>query len=213
MRAWIRRPSRIDVPVSVDAVRTIDTLEMVRGTYFVVSSEVPWPDWIPASPSHPEDSSAWSDGEGPPLHLMGSVGVVYGPASRQRRFETPEQMDHIFDLFDRPEEGFSVEIQDIMIPTFWIIGSFQPQDILRIPLEQFHRAYRYRIGLLTTPDLFRDNYEADYGSVETDFDEGVAFRQWAGNQIEEAKRLYADKDQDLKLASRDELPEGWSTDA
>lgn len=210
MNVWIRTPSRISVPVSVDAVRTVDTLEMVRGVYFVVTSDVPWPDWIPGRPHGTAEASG---DVVPRLHLLGSAGVVYGPAAGGRYFTDPDQLDQVFDIYDRPEDGFTVEIQDIMIPTFWIIGSLQPQDVLRVPLAQFHRAYRYTTGLLTTPDLFLDTYDDDVGSVVTSFEEGEVFRQWSTNQISEAIELYAAKDQALKLDSREALPEGWSTDA
>jgi len=122
MNVWIRTPSRISVPVSVDAVRTVDTLEMVRGVYFVVTSDVPWPDWLPGTP---HDTGEDLDELGVRLHLLGSAGVVYGPAARGRYFTHPDQLDQVFEMYDRPEDGFTVEVQDVMIPTFWIIDSFQ----------------------------------------------------------------------------------------
>lgn len=210
MNVWIRTPSRISVPVSVDAVRTVDTLEMVRGVYFVVRSDVPWPDWLPGTP---HDNGKDLDELGVRLHLLGSAGVVYGPAARGRYFTHPDQLDQVFEMYDRPEDGFTVEVQDVMIPTFWIIDSFQPQDVLRIPLEQFHHAYRYTTGLLTTPNLFLDTYDNDVDSVVTSFEEGEVFREWSTRQITEAIELYAEKDQGLKLASRERLPDSWRTDA
>ena len=210
MNVWIRTPSRISVPVSVDAVRTVDTLEMVRGVYFVVTSDVPWPDWLPGTP---HDTGDDLDERGPRLHLLGSAGVVYGPAARGRYFTHPDQLDQVFDMYDRPEAGFTVEVQDVMIPVSWIGDSFQPLDVLRIPLEQFHRAFRYTTGLLTTPDLFLDTYDNDVDSVVASFEEGEVFREWSTGQITEAIGLYAEKDQGLKLESREQLPENWRTDA
>lgn len=203
MNVWIRSPSRISVPVSVDAIRTVDTIEMVRGVYFAVSSDVPWPDWVPLPGAELRNQ--------PRLHLLGSSGIVYGPATGGRYFTDPAQVEDVFDMYDRPDEGFSVLTQDVMIPTFWIIGSFQPQDVLRVPLTQFHRAYLYTQRLLGTPDLFLEDFDVDLGSVVTSFTEGEVFRQWATNQIGEAIDRYAIKDQELKLKNRDSLPEGWRT--
>ena len=210
MNVWIRTPSRISVPVSVDAVRTVDTLEMVRGVYFVVASDVPWPDWLPGTP---HDTGDDLDERGPRLHLLGSGGVVYGPAARGRYFTHPDQLDQVFDMYDRPEDGFTVEVQDVMIPVSWIGDSFQPLDVLRIPLEQFHRAYRHTTGLLTTRDLLLDTDDNDRGSVVTSPKEGEVFREWSTGQITEAIGLYVEKDQGLKLESREQLPENWRTDA
>lgn len=210
MNVWIRTSSRISVPVSVDAVRTVDTLEMVRAVYFVVTSDVPWPDWLPGTPHATGDDT---NERVPRLHLLGSAGVVYGPAARGRQFTSPDQLDQVFDMYDRPEDGFTVEVQDVMIPVFWIFDSFKSHDVLRVPLEQFHRAYRYTTGLVTTPDLFIDTYDRDVDTVGISIGEGEVFREWSTSQITEATELYADKDQGLKLESREQLPESWRTDA
>lgn len=174
----------VSIPVSIDAVRVVDEMQMARATYWVVVATAPVPGWTLAM------------AEGPQLHVLGEVGVVYRSTAADGRFS----VEDIAALFDQIEAdpSLSIETEDLWIPLAWLDPSREPErgDVYRVPLEAFHVAYRYRIQAITTAELRAAVPERPFGLSP---DETEAFRAWARAQIEDARQRYP-KDPDLALA-------------
>lgn len=181
------------VPVFVDAVRDIGDQRMARVTYFVVSSEAPLPTW---------DLSGTL--ESPSVRALGMMGVICAPASPSTRFESPEQMDAVYDLLeDTP--GLSVQIEDLWLPTDWFPEPGDPPlyAVYRVSLPLFQRGYRFRTGEISQAEL--QNFEWK-GAISYSPEETEALRTWAKMQVNHARAAYP-KSHDLELAyTEDDAP-------
>jgi hypothetical protein len=183
------------VPVSVDAIRTIDNTPMARVTYFIVTSVVPEPGWLIRAGMV----------AGTSLQVLGLMGVICRPGSPGLLFAEPHQIAELFELIEA-NPGLSVESEDLWIPTSWFPGPDDPEpgEVYRVDLPLFQATYRFRAEALSQNEFLETApWE---GTISFSPSETAAFQAWAKAQIEESRTLYP-KDPQLELGyTEDDAP-------
>jgi hypothetical protein len=187
-----KSPAPDSVPVSVDAVRQIGDIRMARVTYFVVSSESPLPTW----------DLRGLGGPGASLQALGLVGVICAPTPPGTRFESPEQIDALYNLLEETR-GLSVEIEDLWLPTQWFPEERDPHPlaVYRVGLSLFQHAYRFRQDEISEREL-QEGAEWK-GVISYSPKETLALQGWAKTQLERAREVYP-KDEGLALEYTDD---------
>jgi hypothetical protein len=176
------------IPVSLDAVRDLDGVDMARVTYFVIGSEVPEPTWQ----LRPARASEYS------IEVLGLTGVICGPGLRSPMFRNADEITALFEEVEA-NAGLSIEIEDLWIPMAWLSRGNEPErgDVFRLRLPLFQAAYRFR-----TEDISQQEFlqTTDWtGSVSYSAEETGAFRAWAQGRIDDAVAAFP-KDPALELA-------------
>jgi hypothetical protein len=191
------------VPVAIDAIREIEGVEMVRVTYFVVTSDAPGPGWEVDLPELTEQHG---------VSVLGTSGIVYraihaGAEYEGRRrglFIDPEDISSIFGL----EEGgspFTVQLEDVWMPVSWFVGApawdeeaegasigedpMARGEVYRVAMPAFRDAYRYTSGEVGLDELG----ESASGDLLRSPVETEAIRAWSEGQIEAARRAFRDQ--------------------
>lgn len=204
---------RAFIPVTIDAVREIETIGMVRVTYFALTSDAP--------------AAVW-EVELPPLvqlhgvGALGSAGVVYsamresdqvgGEAVEFDLFERPEDVAAIFSLED--DSPLTVQIEDVWMPVSWFhdVAVWGDEDnprpvdwdlergqVYRVDLPLFQEAYRYTAGEIGFERLAAIDPQ---GQVLVSPVEGEAMRGWSQDQIDATRAAFPEKE--VKLRYREE---------
>ncbi len=187
------------IPVVIDAERVADGEEMVRVTYFAVTTDAPAAVWEVELPAVAE------------LHGIGALGlagVVYGalreaggPGTDTVDFDLFTDADDVAAIFALEESGtpLTVQVEDVWMPRAWFDDEPVRGDVYRVALEVFQSAYRYTAGTIG-PDLL---HEIDVsGQVISSPVETEAMTQWSQDQIEATRRAFPDKE--VKLRWRDD---------
>lgn len=191
------------VPISIDAAREVDGIDMYRAAYLIVTTDAPGAVWEIELPLAPIQG----------LGAMGLLGVVVGTLrdspngeSRLDIFTDPGDVASVFALEDRGE--LSIQLEDVWVPTKWCEsvpdwGTGEPDsepvvrgDIFRIGPSLFRQLYRYATGDIAVDTLMdSDHRQAVYRSPR----ETAAFRYWADAQIEQSKQSFDRAPENLKL--------------
>ena len=204
------------VPVAIDAERVIDGVDMVRVTYFALTTDAPADVW---------------EVELPPLarlHGIGALGLAGVIYSAMREESGPGQDTIEFDLFSRAgdvaaifaleQEGtpLSVQVEDVWMPRTWFtrVQVWDEPDpdpdqsvelarghVFRVALPAFQEAYRYTAGDVSLDVLIeRDVSDQIVSSpVETE-----AMMAWSQAQIDETRRAFPGKDVKLRYRGQDD---------
>jgi hypothetical protein len=176
------------IPVSLDAVRNLDGMDMARVTYFVIGSEVPEPTWQ----LRPARASEYS------IEVLGLTGVICGPGLRSPMFRNADELTALFEEVEA-NKGLSIEIEDLWIPLSWLSRGREPErgDVFRLRLPLFQAAYRFRIEDISQQEFLQATEWT--GSVSYSAEETDAFRAWAQDRIADAVAAFP-KDPQLELA-------------
>lgn len=195
MGALVESRSAVSVPVSVDAVRSVEDVEMVRAVFFVValtdaSPATVWP-------------SATRPGVTVPVLLLGGLGVIHRPLTGGDRFGHVDEVVELFTQLDTDES--LIEFEDVWLPVAWLAAEHAPArgDVYRIAEQVFRAAYRYRVETLSLADLMTTEIAA--GDVVYSPAETQVLRAWSARQIADARQLYP-KDPRRALAYTDPPP-------
>jgi hypothetical protein len=185
------------IPVVIDAERVVDGVEMVRVTYFAVTTDAPAAVWEVDLPAVAQ------------LHGIGALGlagVVYGAlredgGSGPADFGVFTDADDVAAIFALEESStpLSVQIEDVWMPRSWFDDQPVRGDVYRVALEIFQSAYRYTAGTIGLDHLHE--VEAS-GRVISSPVETEAVTQWSQDQIEATRRAFPDKE--VKLRWRDD---------
>ena len=183
------------IPVVIDAERVVDGEEMVRVTYFAVTTDAPAAGWEVELPAVAQ------------LHGIGALGlagVVYGalrevggPGNDTADFDLFTDADDVAAIFALEEAGtpLTVQVEDVWMPRSWFDDEPVRGDVYRVGLEVFQSAYRYTAGAVG-PDLL---LETDVrGQVISSPAETEAMTQWSQDQIEVTRRAFPDKEVKLR---------------
>jgi len=181
--------------VVIDAERVVDGEEMVRVTYFAVTTDAPAAGWEVELPAVAQ------------LHGIGALGlagVVYGalrevggPGNDTADFDLFTDADDVAAIFALEEAGtpLTVQVEDVWMPRSWFDDEPVRGDVYRVGLEVFQSAYRYTAGAVG-PDLL---LETDVrGQVISSPAETEAMTQWSQDQIEVTRRAFPDKEVKLR---------------
>ena len=187
------------IPVVVDAERVVDEAEMVRVTYFAVTTDAPAAVWEVELPAVAQ------------LHGIGALGlagVIYsamresrGPGTETVEFDLFTDADDIAAIFALEESGMPlmVQVEDVWMPRAWFGDEVARGDVYRVGLEAFQDAYRYTAGAIDPDALLELDVS---GRVISSPVETEAVRQWSQDQIEASRRAFPDKE--VKLRWRDD---------
>ena len=183
------------IPVVIDAERVVDGEEMVRVTYFAVTTDAPAAVWEVELPAVAQ------------LHGIGALGlagVVYGalrevggPGNDTVDFDLFTDADDVAAIFALEEAGtpLTVQVEDVWMPRSWFDDEPVRGDVYRVGLEVFQSAYRYTAGAIG-PDLL---LETDVrGQVISSPAETEAVTEWSRDQIEATRRAFPDKEVKLR---------------
>jgi hypothetical protein len=183
------------IPVVIDAERVVDGEEMVRVTYFAVTTDAPAAVWEVELPA-----VAQLQGIG----VLGLAGVVYGalrdvggPKDDTVDFDLFTDADDVAAIFALEESGtpLTVQVEDVWMPRSWFDDEPVRGDVYRVGLEVFQSAYRYTAGTIG-PDLL---LEMDVrGQVLSSPAETEAVTEWSQEQIEATRRAFPDKEVKLR---------------
>lgn len=183
------------IPVVIDAERVVDGEEMVRVTYFAVTTDAPAAVWEVELPPVAQ------------LHGIGALGlagVVYS-ALREGEGGGPESVE--YDLFTESEDvdaifaleesgmPLTVQVEDVWMPREWFGAELARGDVFRVALDAFQIAYRYTAGTIGRDGLI--DLEVS-GQVISSPVETEAVRQWSQDQIDEARTAFPDKEVKLR---------------
>ena len=187
------------IPVVIDAERVVDGDDMVRVTYFAVTTDAPAAVWEVELPAVTQ------------LHGIGALGlagVVYS-ALRESRAPGPETVkfdlftdaDDVAAIFALEESGMplTVQVEDVWMPRSWFDDEPIRGDVYRVALDIFQSAYRYTAGSIGPDQL--QGIDAS-GQVISSPMETEAMTQWSQDQIEATRRAFPDKE--VKLRWRDD---------
>jgi hypothetical protein len=119
-------------------------------------------------------------------------------------FATAESVAGLFHL---EEFGFTIQLEDIWIPSLWLRtkGRFGKEeralargDVFRVGWIAFQRAYQYSEGAIGIDQLREIVFEEDviWSPIETE-----AFRAWAQGEIDQAKQAFPEKEVKLRYRS------------
>jgi hypothetical protein len=192
------------IPVGIDAIREIEGTDMVRVTYFVVSTDAPGPSWEVDLPELTEEHG---------VSVLGTSGIVYraihaGAEYEGRRrglFIDPEDISSIFGLEDEGSP-FIVPLEDVWMPASWFVGvemwGDEPEtiaveedpmargEVYRVAIEAFRDAQRYTSGEIGLDEL---TASVSAGALFRSPVETEALRTWSEGQIEAARRAFPDQ--------------------
>jgi len=134
-----------------------------------------------------------------PFLILRLGGIVYEPIGGGL-FDSPQKITELFEYLE--EEGtLLVDMEDVWLPNFVLRrGDAGVGDVFRVPTELFEAALLFREGRLSAPD-FIGRCERDAENVRYSEGETLAFLEWRGNEILEAKAQYP---------KSDALAFGWS---
>lgn len=183
------------IPVVIDAERVVDGEEMVRVTYFAVTTDAPAAVWEVELPA-----VAQLHGIG----VLGLAGVIYGalrdvgsPRADEADFDLFMEADDVAAIFALEESGtpLTVQVEDVWMPRSWFDAEPVRGDVYRVALDVFQAAYRYTAGTIG-PDLL---IEIDVrGQVLNSPAETEAVTEWSQDQIEATRRAFPDKEVKLR---------------
>ena len=187
--------SAVSVPVSVDAARSVEDVEMVRAVFFVAAITDASPAQVLPSATRP--------GATVPVLLLGGLGVIHRPLTGGDRFRHVDEVVELFAQLDTDES--LIEFEDVWLPVAWLVTQRPPErgDVYRIAEPVFRAAYRYRVAMLSLADLLATEIAAGdvaYSPVETE-----VLRAWSARQIVDARQMYP-KDPRRALAYTDPPP-------
>ncbi len=169
----------MSVPVVVDSVKRDPAFPMTRCNYLTIQCDEPADGWTIAF-----------EGEPLPFLMLGLTGIITSPFDGDT-FEDPSQLDDLFARVERNETLY-VDVDDIWLPNDLLATephTSLPGSVIRLGIEPFRLAYRYRDGRLGD-DAFRTGIaryreEARFSAVETE-----TLKAWHWGQIEHARSLY-----------------------
>jgi len=187
------------IPVVIDAERVVDGEEMVRVTYFAVTTDAPAAVWEVDLPAVAQ------------LHGIGALGLagVISSAIRENPTEGSDAVE--FDLFTDAKDvaaifaleesgtPLTVQVEDVWMPRSWFDNEPMRGDVYRVALEIFQAAYRYTAGTVG-PDRLRD-FDVT-GQVISSPVETEAIARWSQDQIDATRRAFPGKE--VKLRWRDD---------
>lgn len=186
------------IPVVIDAERVVDGEEMVRVTYFAVTTDAPAAVWEVELPPVAQ------------LHGIGALGlagVVYSalregkdPGAGTVEYDLFTEADDVAAIFALEESGMplTVQVEDVWMPRDWFDAEPVRGDVYRVALDAFQTAYRYTAGIIGPDRLLELDVS---GQVVSSPLETVAVTQWSQDQIDASRRAFPDKD--VKLRWRD----------
>ena len=178
------------IPVVIDAERVVDGEEMVRVTYFAVTTDAPAAVWEVELPSVAQ------------LHGIGALGlagVVYGalrdvggPGADTVDFDLFIDADDVAAIFalEESDTPLTVQVEDVWMPRSWFDEEPVRGAVYRVALEVFQSAYRYTAGTIGTNLLLEIDAREQVISSPA---ETEAVTQWSQDQIEATRRAFADK--------------------
>jgi hypothetical protein len=196
---WDALRDGVFIPVVIDAERVVDGEEMVRVTYFAVTTDAPAAVWEVELPAVAQ------------LHGIGALGlagVVYGalrevvtPGADTVDFDLFMDADDVAAIFALEESGMplTVQVEDVWMPRSWFDDEPVRGDVYRVGLEVFQAAYRYTAGTIGPHLLLEIDVR---GQVISSPAETEAMTQWSEDQIEATRRAFPDKE--VKLRWRDD---------
>lgn len=187
-------PGPFDVPVLLDDRKSLDGFEMTRCTYFTIqATDRAVDDWV-----------AELRRRELPFLLLGVTAVIHRPSLTQERFETPSDIDTLFDPIEELG-GVVVETSHIWLPNY-LLDRFEAVrgDVLRLDFGLFRIALLFQREAITMDRLLSVCDEAHrYSIVERSEDETRAFRLWSEEQFDQASANFQRQRADPELGVLD----------
>lgn len=173
------------IPVLVDDVKTRDDFPFSRCIYFTIECDDRATDWVLRIQSMRI-----------PFLMLGLSGIIYAPDATQPFFDTPDDIQRVFDTIER-EEALYVDVADIWLPNSVLTEEPKRGDVFRLGYGIFTSAYQFRQDMISRAEF--DGICREHRSMIAYSDrETAAFRVWVRKQIMRAKELYP-KDPELAL--------------
>ena len=165
------------IPVMVDDRKDVGEFKMTRATYFYIEAVEP-------SPGIPIDHNNL----GIPVLTLEFSGVLHKPTDMEEHFETPEQIEKLFQAVER-HESLYIDSDNIWIPNKLFNKPPERGHIYRVPFDLFIKLY----------SLCRDDASLDAGisrfidmknliifsEIET-----IAFAKWTDGIVNNVSAAY-----------------------
>ncbi len=182
MSIYVSGTNEATIPITIDSVKDIESYRMTRCTYFSIENSEPVLGW--SLKTADVDIS---------FFMMELSGVITSPPGDNRYFDTPDALDHIFDVIEKNDELY-VEANDIWLPNvlFESIGKRPGRgDVYRIGFDLFKTAYRLRDEVATDEEFMQIIKQLEV-MVELEFSENEtsALTDWNHRQIEINRSRY-----------------------
>jgi len=195
MSAYVPGTNDITIPITVDSVKDIVSYRMTRCTYFSIENSEPAEGW------------SLNIADVDVSFLMTEVsGVITSPPGDDRYFDTPDALDHMFDVIEK-NDALYVEANDIWLPNvlFENVGEKPVRGgVYRIGVDLFKMAYRLRGEVITDEEFIQIIKQSDV-AVELAFSENEtsALTDWNQKQIDINSSLYH-KNPEAMLPKKDD---------
>lgn len=211
-----RSPGRSDfrtVPVLIDDVKKLDGFRMTRCTYFRIEASAAVIDFVAAL-----------RGRGIPFSIFGDTSVIDRPETRLPTFQTPTQLDGLFDQIEAVE-GLIVETSMVWLPNSIFTRkppltdlpsdqdpSLERGEVWRISRELFRLALQFQreaIEVNRFLDACQELVQSEPAGLVHSPEETEVFRAWSASQIEAARTNFKEQvmDRGMALDWRDEYGE------
>lgn len=165
----------ISIPVVIDSVKQLSTFQMTRCSYFSIECDIPSTGWNLDLGRPPKI----------PFLMLGLSGIIYQPMGGGKYFDSPEQLEELFMIFDDSDDLY-IDVNDIWLPNAFFENKINHErgNVFRVGLSLFKIAYRFQKdgfdqGLIEHFMEFRQ--ELRYCKVETDI-----LREWNKDRVEES---------------------------
>jgi hypothetical protein len=177
-----QKAASLTVPVAIDSVKSIESFRMTRCTCYVIENSVPNPGWR-------LDLS----GVDVNFFMLGLSGVITSPSGDGGNFDTPEKIDHLYDVIEA-NDLFFVDVNDIWLPNdLFSRSERQPErgDVFRVSCELFQLAYAISEEVQTHQEfLERLERSAIPWNLNYSKEESAALSEWNQQQINENRKAY-----------------------
>ena len=189
----------LTVPVAIDSVKSIESFQMTRCTCFVIENSVPDPGWR-------------LDLSGVDVNflMLGLAGVITSPSGDEGYFDSPEKIDHLYDVIEA-DEVFFVDVNDIWLPNdLFHRRERQPVrgDVFRVSCELFQFAYAISEEVQTHREFLMSLERSGISwTLSYSKEESAALSAWNQQQIDvNRKEYHANADRQLPKKGDNDKP-------
>lgn len=171
------------IPIIIDDVKESPDFQMTRCSYFTVECDVPTAIEVSVQRIFP-------------VLLLGMSAVIIGPLDGQEQFSSLYSLTRLFEDIESQSDCY-IDMNDLWLPNYLLPSNAGRGNVCRIPADLFTEALNFRKGKMDQ-DRF-EGYCREYGVIKVSSEESSAFKDWSVTQIEDAKKIYNEREPNRNL--------------
>jgi hypothetical protein len=184
-----RESDSFDLPIIIDDQKNFDDFNMTRCSYYTIECEDPVGNWEMKLRER-----------NIPCHLLGISGVIFKPIGEKRYFESPEDIDELFDSIER--DPYYIDSDYIWLPNL-LLKEAKRGQVYRITNDLLNKAIQFKDKRITINE-FKSYCKEYMESISPSEKETETFNKWEEYQIRKLIDLYhEDLSKHLKYREED----------